>query len=114
LDIGDIGRLIAPHYPQLKVTEAANSDGRDYRVDFSRIEALGFRCQVSLGEGIREIGDYVRKHRPDLSESRYNNGLATKEKLQTLLRGDQTAYTLPRCEPVGHERIYDFDEAVRT
>jgi hypothetical protein len=67
-----------------------------------------------LDEGIREIGAYVRKHRPDLGESRYNNGLTTKEKFQTLLLGGQTWSALPRYEPVGRERIYVFDEAVRT
>ncbi len=87
--IGDIGRLLSKHYPQLEVTEAANGDGRDYRVDFSRIEAQGLRCKVTLDEGIREISTYVREHRPDLSESRYHNERTTREKLQTLLFDDK-------------------------
>lgn len=91
LTIGDLGRHIARHYVDLEVTEAANSDGRDYHVDFSRIEALGFRAKVMLDDGIRELSDYVRRHRPDLSDARYNNGLTTKQQLASLLRVKEPA-----------------------
>lgn len=85
LTLADIGRLIARYWPRLRVTEAPSRDGRDYRVDFSCIEAQGFRCKVTVKEGIREIGCYVGMRRPDLSESRYHNGQTTEEKLRTLL-----------------------------
>ena len=107
--IGDIGRLLAKHYPQLEVTEAANGDGRDYRVDFSRIEALGFRCEVTLDEGVREISAYVRERRPDLSESRYHNGQTTKEKLQALLFDSQMGSPSPSQESVRSQRICDLE-----
>jgi|SRR5579863_44556 len=89
--IGDLGRRIGRHYLDLQVDEAANQDGRDYHVDFTRIEALGFHCRTTLDEGIREIAAFVREHRPNLAESRYNNGLTTKEKLASLLRTKEAA-----------------------
>jgi nucleoside-diphosphate-sugar epimerase len=107
--IRDIGRLLAKHYPQLEVTEAANGDGRDYRVDFSRIEAQGFRCEVTLDEGVREISAYVRERRPDLGESRYHNGQTTKEKLQALLFDSQMGSPSPPQESVRSQRICDLE-----
>ena len=86
LTIGDLGRHIARNYVDLEVTESANNDGRDYHVDFSRIEALGFRANVTLDDGIRELSAYVRTRRPNLSDARYNNGLTTKQELASLLR----------------------------
>ena len=83
--IADLARVIARRYPHVEVKEETNNDGRDYRVDFSRIQALGFHSQIDLDKGIREIAAYVRKWKPDLSESRYNNGLTTKDKLPMLL-----------------------------
>lgn len=86
LTIGDLGRHIARHYVDLEVTETSNNDGRDYRVDFSRLEALGFRANVTLDDGIRELGAYVRTRCPDLADARYSNGLTTKQELANLLR----------------------------
>jgi nucleoside-diphosphate-sugar epimerase len=101
--IGDVGRQIAREYPRLVLTEAANGDGRDYRVDFSRIEKLGFQCQVNLEQGIREVGAYVRAHQPDIRDSRYQNGLRTKERIETLFWHDHTAGAWAPASPLHQE-----------
>ncbi|HEV2494770.1 MAG TPA: SDR family oxidoreductase [Terriglobia bacterium] len=110
LTIGDLGRRIGRHYLDLEVEEAANNDGRDYRVDFSRIEALGFNCRTTLDDGIREIASYVRQHRPNLADSRYNNGLTTKENLGSLLRTREAAVVWAD-EAVRREEAPSLDEA---
>lgn len=111
LTIGDLGRRIGRHYLDLELDEAVNSDGRDYHVDFSRIEASGFRCRTNLDDGIREIGSYIRQYRPNLAESRYNNGLTTKEKLGSLLRTKEAAVVWADEVRPGEGTSASLDEA---
>ena len=36
-------------------------DPRDYKVDFSRIKALGFAAEMRLPDGIREVAQAIRQ-----------------------------------------------------
>jgi nucleoside-diphosphate-sugar epimerase len=49
--------------PQTRVTYGSSADPRDDRVCFERIRSvLGFECEISLREGVREIHQQLRLH----------------------------------------------------
>jgi nucleoside-diphosphate-sugar epimerase len=54
--LGEIGDILRCTAPAVKITHEFNPDRRNYRVSFDKIErSLGFRCGVSLQEGICEM-----------------------------------------------------------
>ena len=54
--LGDVGRAIHAIASRVSVVKEANADRRNYRVSFEKINArLGFECETSLEDGIREI-----------------------------------------------------------
>jgi nucleoside-diphosphate-sugar epimerase len=54
--ITEVAHVIRRVCPQTRIESVENADRRNYRVSFDKIEKrLGFRCQHSLEDGIREI-----------------------------------------------------------
>jgi nucleoside-diphosphate-sugar epimerase len=54
--LAEVADSIREVLPDTVVEEVENSDKRDYRVSFSKIEErIGFRCGYSLNDGIREL-----------------------------------------------------------
>jgi nucleoside-diphosphate-sugar epimerase len=53
--LGQVAELIRKVYPATRVQHVENPDRRNYRVSFDKIRSsLGFRCAVTLDQGIRE------------------------------------------------------------
>jgi nucleoside-diphosphate-sugar epimerase len=54
--LSQVADLIRMEFPDTRVEEVENNDRRNYRVSFAKIrERIGFTCQKSLAEGIREL-----------------------------------------------------------
>jgi nucleoside-diphosphate-sugar epimerase len=54
--LNDVAAVIAKVFPGTRVEGVENSDRRNYRVSFDKIEAcVGFRCSYGLYDGVREI-----------------------------------------------------------
>lgn len=53
--LSEVAQLIQKVVPGTQVEYIENSDRRNYRVSFDKIERLGFRCRYALEDGIREI-----------------------------------------------------------
>ncbi len=52
----DVAEVIQRVFPGARIEHQENSDRRNYRVDFTKIEKrVGFRCQYRLEDGVREI-----------------------------------------------------------
>ena len=62
-------------FPKTKVQRVINEDKRTYRVDFTKIkDELGFRCTISLREGIAELRKSLEDGTvADYNDLRYNN-----------------------------------------
>ncbi len=54
--IGPLGRLVAGYVPkEVEVEWYGDPDGRSYRVAFDKIEALGYRTELTAADGVAEI-----------------------------------------------------------
>jgi nucleoside-diphosphate-sugar epimerase len=54
--LADVAEVIRRVFPHARIEHRENSDRRNYRVDFSKIEKrVGFRCRHALEDGVREI-----------------------------------------------------------
>ena len=54
--LADVAAVIQRVFPSAHVEHGENSDRRNYRVDFTKIERrIGFRCRRSLEDGVREV-----------------------------------------------------------
>ncbi len=54
--LAEVAGVVQRVFPGTRVEHDENSDRRNYRVDFSKIEKrLGFRCQYGLEDGVREV-----------------------------------------------------------
>lgn len=54
--LADVAAVIQRVFPCAHVEHGENSDRRNYRVDFTKIERrIGFRCRRSLEDGVREV-----------------------------------------------------------
>ncbi len=86
--LGQLAEQIAWLDPGLAVEHVANADARDYRVSFDKIHSrLGFECQVTLAEGVREIQQAIRDGLvADYRDPRYSNVQ------QMTLRRDRAKY----------------------
>lgn len=73
--LGELAEKIRSMEPGLEVEHITNSDARTYRVSFDKIrERLGFCCQVSIEEGVREMRRHIVAGAVgDYREARYSN-----------------------------------------
>lgn len=73
--LGEVAETIRKVFPDTRVEHIENSDRRNYRVNFDKIRyRLGFRCQYSLEDGIREIKQaFEEKLLLDYTDLRYHN-----------------------------------------
>lgn len=70
--IGEIGDRIGRLVPEAEVVIEACDDLRNYRVDFSKIETLGFKADVGLEQGVNEIITEFKQGRfKDWRDSQY-------------------------------------------
>jgi nucleoside-diphosphate-sugar epimerase len=54
--LNDVAEVIRKVFPGTRVEAVENSDRRNYRVNFDKIEKrVGFRCRYRLDDGVREI-----------------------------------------------------------
>jgi nucleoside-diphosphate-sugar epimerase len=73
--LSEIAESISRIVPAVDVERVENEDRRNYRVSFDKIHTrLGFVCERSLEDGIRELADMVRKSpAEDFSTEIFNN-----------------------------------------
>lgn len=54
--LAEVADVIRSEFPHARIEHRENSDRRNYRVDFTKIEKrIGFRCHHALEDGVREI-----------------------------------------------------------
>lgn len=54
--LGQVGELIRQEFPNTRIEQVDNQDGRDYRVSFAKIKKqLGFQSTITMEEGIRQL-----------------------------------------------------------
>jgi nucleoside-diphosphate-sugar epimerase len=70
-----VGQKILEQLPSTQIEQIENADRRNYRVSFGKIRnQIGFRCRLTLDEGIREIWDaFEDKRIVDYTDPRYYN-----------------------------------------
>jgi nucleoside-diphosphate-sugar epimerase len=73
--LSEIAESISRIIPAVDVERVENEDRRNYRVSFDKIHSrLGFVCERSLEDGIREMADMVRRSpAEDFSTEMFNN-----------------------------------------
>ena len=73
--LGQIAEKIRDHFPETEIQKIENADRRNYRVSFSKIRnQIGFECNRTLEEGIREIAEAFDHHViEDYQEAFYSN-----------------------------------------
>lgn len=72
--LSDLAKMIAETIT-VEVEHVENADRRNYRVSFDKIHTrLGFVCERTLGQGVREIAEMVRASSiDDFSDEMFNN-----------------------------------------
>jgi nucleoside-diphosphate-sugar epimerase len=95
--LSDIAESIAKIIPAVDVERVENEDRRNYRVSFDKVHTrLGFVCERSLEDGIREIADMVRRSPvEDFSTEMYNNRAMVRRYAQT---ADSGRSSIPALE----------------
>ena len=78
--LSDIAAMISRLAPALAVERVENEDRRNYRVSFDKIHSLiGFRCGITLDQGIREIFESVLSAKiADFTAPEFNNQAVTR------------------------------------
>jgi nucleoside-diphosphate-sugar epimerase len=74
--LSEISDQVAAVVPYIEVTHVDNADKRNYRVAFDKIHTrLGFRCNITVEEGIRELYTWVQRNqnRGVLTAAEFNN-----------------------------------------
>jgi nucleoside-diphosphate-sugar epimerase len=73
--LSEVAEKIAQIVPGMETEHVENTDRRDYRVSFDKIHTrLGFVCQKTLDDGIRELYDLVQTGRiEDFTVEQFNN-----------------------------------------
>jgi len=73
--LSQIAEKVREVIPNTQVTHIENSDRRNYRVSFAKIRSqLGFQCEISVEDGIRELKDaFACGLITDYRSNRYNN-----------------------------------------
>ena len=47
----------------IKFSKKASKDRRNYKIDFSKLNKLGFKKQITLSEGIKEISNALNRNK---------------------------------------------------
>ena len=83
--LSEVAEQISKIIPSVEVERVENEDRRNYRVSFDKIHTrLGFTCDRSLEEGIREMAEMVRQSPvEDFSAEVFNNRAMVKLYAQT-------------------------------
>jgi nucleoside-diphosphate-sugar epimerase len=78
--LSEIADSLSRIVPEVNIERVENEDRRNYRVSFDKIHTrLGFVCEKSLEDGIREIADMVRRSpEEDFSTEMFNNRAMVK------------------------------------
>jgi nucleoside-diphosphate-sugar epimerase len=73
--LAQLAEKVLVEFPATRVESIENSDRRNYRVSFEKIHnQIGFRCQWTLEDGIREIKRAFENHFiTDYRDARYSN-----------------------------------------
>jgi nucleoside-diphosphate-sugar epimerase len=73
--LSDVAAVICELAPNVRIEDVENSDRRNYRVNFSKIQnRIGFRAQLSLNDGVREIrAAFANGLISDYRDIRYHN-----------------------------------------
>lgn len=73
--LSEVAEKIAQIVPGMETEHVENTDRRDYRVSFDKIHTrLGFVCQKTLDDGIREIYELMQLgHVEDFTVKQFNN-----------------------------------------
>jgi nucleoside-diphosphate-sugar epimerase len=72
--IRDLAQTVVDAFPGTRAEVRDVRDPRSYRVRFARLrERWGFRAAHSVGDGVREVGAYVRDRAVDADDPRYHN-----------------------------------------
>src|SRR6202022_1881314 len=73
--LAQVGQKILAEFPSTQIEQIENSDRRNYRVSFGKIRnQIGFRCRLSLEDGIREIWKaFENKQIVDYTNAKYYN-----------------------------------------
>jgi dTDP-4-amino-4,6-dideoxygalactose transaminase/nucleoside-diphosphate-sugar epimerase len=79
--IDDVAGLIADEVPGTVVTSNSTIvDMRNYNVIFDKIhKRLNYKVEFSVRDGIREVADLMREHKPDINAKEYSNFAVWKE-----------------------------------
>ena len=88
MQVRDIARIVGEEVAGSEVTFApgAEADQRTYRVDTSKLEALGFAAQHSVRDGVRELRDAFRRYGvsvDDFEGSRYQRVRHIRHQIET-------------------------------
>ncbi|MBC8351298.1 MAG: NAD-dependent epimerase/dehydratase family protein [Planctomycetes bacterium] len=97
----ELGEIVAASVPGTRALHIRNDeDPRNYRVCFDKIQnVLGYRAEVSLEEGIREIVDAVRAQRiTDWSNPIYSNLKQMEGDVLRVLANESVAEEAPNGE----------------
>src|SRR6266403_773074 len=84
--LSEVSKLVASIVPHVEIAHVDNGDQRNYRVSFDKIHSrLGFRTEVTLEEGIRELYEWIKpNHTIDLSAApQFNNQAMIREFAQS-------------------------------
>jgi nucleoside-diphosphate-sugar epimerase len=78
--LSEVAEKISKVIPTVEVERVENEDRRNYRVSFDKIHTrLGFVCERTLEQGIREMADMVRSSPvEDFSTEMFNNRAMTR------------------------------------
>lgn len=73
--LNNVAERIKQYFPSTKVEEVENSDLRNYRVSFQKVQSLlRFKCQLSLDDGIVELKEaFAAGIIPDYRDVKYHN-----------------------------------------
>ena len=95
--LSEVSEKVASIVPHVEVTRVDNGDQRNYRVSFDKIHSrLGFQCEITLEEGIRELYAWVRGNDiADLSVApQFNNQAMIREFAQSAAAQQSTLRVL--------------------
>ena len=83
--LSEVAACISSIIPTVEVERVENEDRRNYRVSFDKIHTrLGFSCERTLEQGIREMAEMVRRSNvEDFSAEMFNNRAMVRLYAQT-------------------------------
>ncbi len=79
--LAEVSEKVARVVPYIEINHVDNGDERNYRVSFDKIHSrLGFRCEITLEQGIREMCAWVKANNvTDLAAAQFNNQAMTRD-----------------------------------